>query len=54
MVLTLGSDEGVVGGVRQGHLVLTDDLDDRGQSVLLDALVEAVNDLVALMRAPPG
>ena len=54
MVLTLGSDEGVVGGVRQGHLVLTDDLDDRGQSVLLDALVEAVNDLVALDARTAG
>ena len=54
MVLTLGSDEGVVGAVRQGHLVLPDDLDDRGQGFLLDALVKAVNDLVALDAGTAG
>ena len=48
VVGALSGDEGVVGGVRQRRLVLADDLDDRGEGVLLDALVELVDDLVAL------
>ena len=50
----LGGDEVVVGAVLQGHLLLADDLDDRGQGVLLDALVELVNDLVALDARTAG